>query len=155
VTREWEFQSWLRRRRRQQQQPVRHDAQESSRLCPASHPLYNWELSGRTNRSGCGNSLKMSRYCLKLCHKFFFTVRRIHNSLNVLLPEAIRYELPTTPLNETLFQKGILYSGCKIYNRLPPYIKSLSNDLKCFKSSLKGYLMERTLYSIDEFHQIT
>jgi len=57
--------------------------------------------------------------------------------------------------NLTLFQKGVLYSGCKIYNRLPPYIKSLSNDLKRFKSSLKGYLMERTLYSIDEFHQIT
>ena len=57
--------------------------------------------------------------------------------------------------NLTLLQKGVLYSGCKIYNRLPPYIKSLSNDLKRFKSSLKGYLMERTLYSIDEFHQIT
>ena len=52
-------------------------------------------------------------------------------------------------------QKGVLYSGCKIYNRLPPYIKSLSGDLKRFKSSLKGYLMECTLYSIDEFHQIT
>lgn len=61
--------------------------------------------------------------------------------------------IPNT--NLTLFQKGVLYSGCKIYNKLPPYIKSLSNDLKRFKSSLKGYLMERTLYSIDEFHQIT
>ena len=35
---------------------VLHDAQEVSRLCPASHPLCNWGL-GRANRSGCGNSL--------------------------------------------------------------------------------------------------
>jgi hypothetical protein len=34
-------------------------------------------------------------------------------------------------------------------------VNGLSNDLKCFKSTLKGFLMERTLYSIDEFYQIT
>ena len=57
--------------------------------------------------------------------------------------------------NLTIFQKGVLYSGCKIYNKLPPHIKSLSNNLKRFKSLLKGFLMEHTLYSIDEFYQIT
>jgi len=57
--------------------------------------------------------------------------------------------------NLTIFQKGVLYSGCKIYKNLPPHIKGLSNDLKHFKSMLKGFLMERTLYSTDEFYQIT
>jgi hypothetical protein len=57
--------------------------------------------------------------------------------------------------NLTMFQKGVLYSGCKIYNKLLPHIKGLSNDLKRFKSTLKGFLMERTLYSTDEFYQIT
>jgi hypothetical protein len=61
--------------------------------------------------------------------------------------------MPNT--NLTIFQKGVLYSGCKIYNKLSPHIKGLSNDLKRFKSTLKGFLMERTLYSIDEFCQIT
>ena len=61
--------------------------------------------------------------------------------------------MPNT--NLTIFQKGALYSGCKIYNKLPSHIKSLSNDLKRFKSTLKGFLMECTLYSIDEFYQIT
>jgi len=61
--------------------------------------------------------------------------------------------MPNT--NLTIFQKGVLYSGCKIYNKLPPHIKGLSNDLKHFKSTLKGFLMEHTLYSTDEFYQIT
>jgi hypothetical protein len=61
--------------------------------------------------------------------------------------------MPNT--NLTIFQKGVLYSGCKIYKKLPPHIKRPSNDLKRFKSTLKGFLMERTLYSIDQFYQIT
>ena len=36
--------------------------------------------------------------------------------------------LPTT--NLTLVQKGVLYSGSKVYNHLPTHIKTLSNDLK-------------------------
>ena len=60
--------------------------------------------------------------------------------------------MPNT--NLTIFQKGVLYSGCKIYNKLPPHIKGLSNYLKRFKSTLKGFLMEHTLYNTDEFYQI-
>ena len=41
--------------------------------------------------------------------------------------------LPTTKL--TLVQKGVFYSGNKIYNLLPPYIKSVNNDLNKFKIS--------------------
>jgi NADH:ubiquinone oxidoreductase subunit 3 (subunit A) len=40
--------------------------------------------------------------------------------------------LPTT--NLSLIQKGVLYSGSKAYNDLPTHIKTLSNDLKRFKS---------------------
>jgi hypothetical protein len=61
--------------------------------------------------------------------------------------------MPNT--NLTIFEKGVLYSGCKIYNKLPSHIKGLSNDLKRFKSMLKGFLMEHTLYSTDEFYQLT
>ena len=61
--------------------------------------------------------------------------------------------MPNT--NLTIFQKGVLYSGCKIYNKVPPHIKDLLNDLKCLKSTHKGFLMEHTLYSTDEFYQIT
>jgi len=61
--------------------------------------------------------------------------------------------LPTT--NLTLVQKGVLYSGSRIYNHLPLNIKILSNDLKHFKSKLKSLLIEHTLYSLKEFYQVT
>jgi len=57
--------------------------------------------------------------------------------------------LPST--NLILVQKGVLYSGNKIYNHLPSNIKVLSNDTKLFKSTLKSYLIEHMLYSLDEF----
>jgi len=61
--------------------------------------------------------------------------------------------LPST--NLTLVQKGVLYSGSKIYNHLPLNIKMLSKDAKQFKSKLRSYLTERTFYSLDEYYQLT
>jgi hypothetical protein len=41
------------------------------------------------------------------------------------------------------------------YNHLPSYIKTLSNDLRHFKSELKSFLIEHTLYSLEECYQVT
>ena len=64
-----------------------------------------------------------------------------------------KQQLPTT--NLTLVQSGALYCGNKIYNHLPHNIKALSNDLKHFKSKLKAFHMEHTLYKLKEFYQLT
>jgi hypothetical protein len=61
--------------------------------------------------------------------------------------------LPIT--NLTLVQKGVLYSGSRIYNHLPTHIKTLSNDLKHFKSKLKSFFNEHTFHSLEEFYQLT
>jgi len=61
--------------------------------------------------------------------------------------------LPST--NSTLVQKGVLYSGSKIYNYLPSNIKVLSNDTKFFKTTLKSYLTDHTFYSLDEFLSVS
>ena len=60
---------------------------------------------------------------------------------------------PSTDL--TLVQKGVLYSGSKIYNHIPSNFKVLSNDGEPFNSTLKSYLIEHTFYSLDEFYQPT
>jgi len=57
--------------------------------------------------------------------------------------------------NLTLMQKGVLYSGSRIYNNLPSHIKRLSNDFKQFKNKLKAYLLEHSYYSLGEFYQTT
>jgi hypothetical protein len=59
--------------------------------------------------------------------------------------------LPFT--NLTSVQKGVLFSGSKIFNHLPSNIKALSNDAKCFKSALKNYLIEHSFYSLDKYYQ--
>jgi hypothetical protein len=60
----------------------------------------------------------------------------------------------TCLLQTTLVQKGVLYSGSRIYNHLLTCIKTLSNDLKHFKSKLKS-LIEHTFYSLEEFYRLT
>ena len=61
--------------------------------------------------------------------------------------------LPNT--NLTLVQKGVLYSGSKIFNHLPINIKTLYGDLKLFKAKLKTFLLDHSIYSLEEYYQIT
>ena len=63
------------------------------------------------------------------------------------------FHLPST--NLTLVQKGVHYSGSKVFNHLPKNIKILFHDFKRFKSVLKSFLTEHTFYSLEEFYQFT
>ena len=56
--------------------------------------------------------------------------------------------LPTANLSK--FNKGAYISGVKVFNHLPQYIKTLANDQKCFKSTLKRFLCHYSFYSMDE-----
>ena len=57
--------------------------------------------------------------------------------------------IPTT--NLTIYQKGVYYSGIKIYNHLPTAIKDLSGDKNKFKLALKRYLLQYSFYSLEEY----
>jgi len=61
--------------------------------------------------------------------------------------------LPSTHL--TVVQRGVLYSGCKIFNKLPVQIKSHFENLWNFKNILKNYLIEHSLYSLEEYYYLT
>ena len=56
--------------------------------------------------------------------------------------------LPSTHLSRV--QKGVYHTGTKVFNCLPPRIKSLSSDMK-FKSALKRFLLEGSFYTIQEY----
>ena len=53
--------------------------------------------------------------------------------------------------NLTIYQKGVYYSGIKIYNYLPTAIKDLSGDKNKFKLALKRYLLHYSFYSLEEY----
>jgi len=57
--------------------------------------------------------------------------------------------LPTT--NLAISQKGVYYSGIKIYNHLLTAIKDLSGDENKFKLALKRYLLHNSFYSLEEY----
>jgi hypothetical protein len=65
------------------------------------------------------------------------------------------HNLHSPSTNLSLVQKGVLFSGSKIYNHLTLNIKMLSKDATYFKSTLRTYLTEHVFYSLDEFYQLT
>ena len=51
----------------------------------------------------------------------------------------------------TCVQRGVLYSGVKIFNSLPKNIQKYKGDRVKFKKELSKYLIIHTFYSITEF----
>ena len=80
----------------------------------------------------------------------FLSNSEIHN-----INTRYNYNFHLLSTNLTLVQKGVHYSGSKVFNHLPENIKILSHDLKRFKSVLKSFLTEHTFYSLEEFYQLT
>jgi hypothetical protein len=62
----------------------------------------------------------------------FQTNADIHN-----ISTRYTYNLHVPNTNLSKYQKGIYYPGIKLFNNLPPTIKSLNHDIKKFKPALK------------------
>jgi hypothetical protein len=80
--------------------------------------------------------------------ELFLLNSQIHN---IHTRHSDNLHLPQTGL--TLVQKGVLFSGCKIYNHLPLHIKNISNKVPLFKSKLRNLLLQYVFYSVDEYYQ--
>jgi len=61
------------------------------------------------------------------------------------------FDLYIPTANLTIYQKGVYYSGIKIYNHLRTAIKDSSGDKNKFKLALKRYLLHYSFYSLDEY----
>jgi len=54
--------------------------------------------------------------------------------------------------NLIVFQKGVWYSGIKIYNHLPPALKQLSYDIFKLKAALKRFLFTNSFYTLEKYY---
>ena len=54
--------------------------------------------------------------------------------------------------NITKFQKGVFYSGIKIFNKLLPNIKSLANKTTQIQNALKRFLLINSFYNSEEYY---
>ena len=61
------------------------------------------------------------------------------------------FDLYVPTANLTIYQKGVYYSGIKIYNHLPTAIKDFSDDKNKFKQALKRNLLHNSFYSLEEY----
>ena len=61
------------------------------------------------------------------------------------------FDLYVPTANLTVYQKGVYYSGIKIYSHLPTAIKDLSDDKNKFKLTLKRCLLPNSFYSLEEY----
>jgi hypothetical protein len=65
------------------------------------------------------------------------------------------YNLHLFSIHLTVVQRGVTYSGCKIFNSLPLFITENSENIRYFKKILKSYLLSQSFYSMEEFYQLT
>jgi hypothetical protein len=62
---------------------------------------------------------------------------------------SVNLHLPTSYL--AVFQRGAYYFGIRVFNHLPPSIKSLSDEEILFKPALKKFVLSNSFYSLDEY----
>jgi hypothetical protein len=70
-----------------------------------------------------------------------YTVSTLEKKIHLYVPA----------LSLTCVQKGVLYSGIKIFNNLPSNIQNYKGDRRKFKKELKKYLTVHLFYWIAEF----
>ena len=51
----------------------------------------------------------------------------------------------------TLYQKGVYNMSIRIFNKLPEYIINLAGNKKFLLSTLRQYIVSKSLYSLEEF----
>jgi hypothetical protein len=51
----------------------------------------------------------------------------------------------------SVFQKGVFYTGIKVFNNLPVTIKDLSHNIKEFKVELGKFLLSHSFYMLDDY----
>jgi hypothetical protein len=57
-------------------------------------------------------------------------------------------------VNVTKYQKGVYYLGVKVFNMLPPYIKTESDNRKKFRVVLQKFLHDDFFYSLEEYFDL-
>ena len=77
--------------------------------------------------------------------------------LKTILPNNYNHDYQTreynlsTPLHKlSKYEESPRYTGIKLYNKIPDFIKSMEN-IKSFKNETKKYLTCKCFYSVNEY----
>jgi hypothetical protein len=89
----------------------------------------------------------LSTLLFVITNKYLFTTNQEIHNINT------KYNTNLHPpiCNLMIYQKGVYFSGIKLFNHLPPNIKTLSKEIKLFKPALKRFLFLHSFYSVEEY----
>jgi len=87
----------------------------------------------------------LSIFVIKNKH-LFYTNNQVHS-----VHTRFKTNLHPPISNLTKFQKGVYYSGIKIFNNLPHNIKDLANEIIQFWNALKRFLRINSFYNSEEY----
>jgi hypothetical protein len=118
-------------------------------------------ITNTRSRDSCREVFKnmeiMTLYSQDMYSLILYTVnnKNLFSTNNEIHKYRTRYNnnlhLPIANLSK--FNKGAYMSGFKVFTHRPQYIKTLANDQKCFKSTLKRFLCRHSFYSMDEYYE--
>ena len=116
-------------------------------------------IMGNRNNVSCREVFKLLKILPLPAQYIYSLLIFVVNNRNLFLDNADLYSIKTrnsynlhTPLPHlTKYQKGVHYAGIRVFNQLPTSIKSLVNETKVFKKTLKRFLMDNSFYSMGEF----
>jgi hypothetical protein len=114
---------------------------------------------GAKNNDSCREFFKLVKLLPLSAQYIYSLLMFVANNRNLFLDNAALYSIKTRnsynlhpPLSHlTKYQKGVHYASIRVFNQLPASIKSIANETKVFKKTLKRFLMGNSFYSIDEF----
>jgi len=77
----------------------------------------------------------------------YFANSEIHN---INTRHTSNLHLPRAHLN--IYQKGVYYSGIKIFSSLPQDIKTYNDNPRTFKKAVNKFLCTNSFYSLNEYY---
>jgi hypothetical protein len=102
-------------------------------------------MAGAKPRNLCRSLFKKLEMLPLPCENIFSLVNLIVNNLELLQTNSTLHSINTRNKNHlhrpvaslSCFQKGAHYAGIKIFNSLPPILKTISGKKETFKVALK------------------
>ena len=115
-------------------------------------------IIGAKNNDSCREFLKLLKILPLSAHYIHSLLMFVVNNRNLFLDNADLYSIKTrnsynlqSPLcHLTKYQKGVHYAGIRVFNHLPTSIKSVANETKVFKKTLKRmnfFILRNKVYS--------
>jgi len=116
-------------------------------------------MMGCSYRESC-RKLFVELKILPLASQYIFSLLLcVVNNRYHFIPNSVYHVSNTRHRNDlhlpqatlTMYQKGVYYSGIKVFNGLPRALKDISSKPDKFKIALRKFLQTRSFYSLDEF----